>query len=100
MKIKYLFPLLAASALIGLAPGCGKKQPPPPPMTEEEKKAAEQADAAIFQRALERAKSLVDQQNWPDAIAQFKAFDDMKLSAEQKAQVDALKAKVPSTAKK
>ncbi len=100
MKMKCVFPLLAAAALVGFTAGCGKKQPPPPPPTAEDLKAQQEADLAIFQRALDRAKSLVDQKNWPDAIAQFKAFDDMKLSPEQKAQLDALKAQVPSTAKK
>lgn len=112
MKIKHVLCGLTICAAIGLVAGCKKKEtvtaPPPvdstamPGAAQPDSATGQQSaeDAAIFQRAMDRAKALVDQKDWAAATAQFTAFDTLKLTPEQKAAVDALKAKVPSTTKK
>jgi hypothetical protein len=103
MKMKHLMLGLALSAVIGLAAGCGKKKeadvpvvaPPPDTKQATDATAQSEADAMVAQRAIDRAKSLVEQKSYPDAIAQFKYIDTLKLTPAQRAVVDALRAQVP-----
>jgi hypothetical protein len=102
MKTKYVLCAVAAAAALTLATGCKKAadqvKVDTSKMTEQQKQEITATDTAIFNRAMDRFKYLVDQKSWADAASQLKAFDGLNMTPEQKAQLDALKAQIPASA--
>lgn len=86
--------LLVVSALCtGFFGGCGKSNetaPAPDPVTQPE------AQAALFQRTLDRAKSLVEIKDYDQARKTLELFKQYKLTPEQQQLVDKLQAQIPT----
>ena len=80
---------MLAAALVG----CGSKESEevqvPDPETQPE------AQAAVFQRACDRVKSLIEEQKFDQARQALEVFNSYKLTPEQQKVVDDFKAKIP-----
>jgi hypothetical protein len=115
MNLRNLLFGITACALMGAVAGCGKKsgtepgtnapasaEPTPPaatpvgaqPVPGQPVSQAE-IDAMIFTRAYDRAAGLVARKDYPNALQALEVFKEYKLTAEQQAKVNALKAQIP-----
>jgi len=92
--MKKTLTLLLTLVLAGFIAGCGKPGGPggaqtPDPATQPE------AQAALFQRTYDRAKSLIENKEFKAAQATLDLFKQYKLSPEQQKAVDQLQTQIP-----
>jgi recombinational DNA repair protein (RecF pathway) len=88
--------LLAALGLAALLAGCGDSGSStdvqtPDPTTQPE------AQAELFKRTIDRAKSLIENKEYAKAQEVIDLFKTYKLTPEQQALVDQIKAQIPKT---
>jgi hypothetical protein len=92
MKTKALSVIIAVCA--GLLGGCGKSgdapASTPDPVTQPE------AQAALFQRSVDRVNSLIAAKDFGQAQRTLESFKQYKLTPEQQAIVDKLQAQIPA----
>ena len=86
--------LVCVVALAGILVGCGDsggstKAQPPDPATQPE------AQAALFQRMVDRVKGLIASKDFKTAQTALDAFKEYKLTPEQQKVVDQLQAQIP-----
>jgi hypothetical protein len=91
MKKKLIW--LLACVFLGMLTGCGKRAPEaqtPDPATQPE------AQAELFQRTFDRAKSLIEAKDFEQARKTLEVFKQYKLTPEQQQLVDKLQAQIPT----
>lgn len=91
--MKHVITMIATLALAGLLVSCGKPDSStstsPDPATQPE------AQAVLFQRTVDRAKSLIESKDFKGAQAAVDVFKQYKLTPEQQKTVDQLQSQIP-----
>jgi predicted component of type VI protein secretion system len=117
MKLRNLLLGITACAVLGTVAGCSKKPAPEPvtnapaadatptpaptptpaaqPQAQPAQATQAQIDAIVFDRAYARAAGLTARKDYPNALQAIGVFKDYKLTPEQQAKVNALKAQIP-----
>lgn len=94
MNIKTNLLRLVACLFLGALAGCGKSADEqgqtPDPITQPE------AQAALFQRTCDRARSLIASKDFTQAQKTLELFKEYKLTPEQQQIVDQLQAQIPA----